>query len=106
MSVEVARPVEEGRPVVGPEIAGTRPGLGGLTFGGVSQLLLAFWAVLVIFPFVWMIVTSLKTDPEILSSPWDLPAALQWDNFSRAWTQARIGRYFLNTLLVLAGSLT
>jgi N-acetylglucosamine transport system permease protein len=34
------------------------------------------------------------------------PVDLQWDNFQRAWTQARIGRFFLNTLLVLAGSLT
>jgi N-acetylglucosamine transport system permease protein len=31
---------------------------------------------------------------------------LQWNNFSRAWTQAHIGRYFFNTLIVLAGSLT
>ena len=53
-----------------------------------------------------MIVTSFKTDPEILSSPWNFPATLQWDNFSRAWTEARIGRFFVNTLIVLAGSLT
>jgi len=35
-----------------------------------------------------------------------LPASLQWDNFERAWTQAHIGRFFVNTLIVLAGSLT
>jgi N-acetylglucosamine transport system permease protein len=69
-------------------------------------VLLAVWALLVIFPFVWMIITALKTDPEILSSPWTLPAVLQWDNFTRAWTEAHIGRFFLNTLIVLAGSLT
>jgi N-acetylglucosamine transport system permease protein len=77
-----------------------------LTFSAVSQLLLAFWTIVVIFPFAWMIVTALKTDPEILSSPWTLPAALQWDNFSRAWTEAHIGRFFVNTAIVLAGSLT
>jgi N-acetylglucosamine transport system permease protein len=106
MGVDAARPFEETRPLGGPEIAGTRSGLGSLTFNALSQILLIFWAILVIFPFAWMIVTSLKTDPEILSSPWTFPAALQWDNFTRAWTEARIGRFFVNTLIVLVGSLT
>jgi N-acetylglucosamine transport system permease protein len=106
MHVDVARTVEEARPMAGEDVAGTRFGLGNLTFSAVSQLLLAFWTIVVIFPFAWMIVTALKTDPEILSSPWTLPAALQWDNFSRAWTQAHIGRFFINTAIVLAGSLT
>ncbi len=106
MNVDIIRPVEEIAPLAGPRIAGERRGAGTLTFSLLSQILLAFWALLVIFPFVWMIITSLKTDPEILSSPWSFPAALQWDNFSRAWTQAHIGRFFINTMIVLAGSLT
>ncbi len=106
MGVDAARPFEETRPLGGPEIAGTRPGFGSLTFSTLSQILLIFWAILVIFPFAWMIVNSLKTDPVILSSPWTFPAALQWDNFTRAWTEARIGRFFVNTLIVLVGSLT
>jgi N-acetylglucosamine transport system permease protein len=72
----------------------------------VTQAMLGIWALLVIFPFVWMIMTSLKTDGEIIASPWELPSALQWDNFARAWTDARIGRFFVNTIIVLAGSLT
>lgn len=99
MSVDAVRPVEEMR-------ARRQPKIGDLSFSLVSQILLGFWALIVIFPFVWMVVTSFKADPEILSSPWELPATLQWDNFNRAWTQARIGRYFLNTLIVLAGSVT
>jgi N-acetylglucosamine transport system permease protein len=106
MHVDVARTVEETRPLTGRDIAGPRFGFGNFTVNAISQILLAFWAIVVIFPFVWMIVTALKTDPEILSSPWTLPTNLQWDNFTRAWTQARIGRFFVNTLVVLAGSLT
>src|SRR5215216_3125872 len=106
MHVDVIQPGEEPRSLTGPQIAGARLGLSNFTVNAVAQLLLAFWAIVVIFPFVWMIVTALKTDPEILSSPWTLPAALQWDNFSRAWTQAHIGRFFVNTAIVLAGSLT
>ena len=106
MQVDVARTVEETRPMGGRDFAGARFGFGNLTVNAVSQILLVFWAIAVIFPFVWMVVTALKSDPEILSSPWTLPAALQWDNFTRAWTQARIGTFFINTMIVLAGSLT
>jgi len=60
----------------------------------------------VIFPFLWMIMTAFKTDPEILFSPWQLPASPQWENFARAWNEARIGRYALNSFIVIAGSLT
>jgi N-acetylglucosamine transport system permease protein len=48
-----------------------------------------------------MVVSAFKSDPEILSSPWTLPAALQFDNFARAWTEARIGRYIWNTVVVI-----
>ena len=67
--------------------------------------LIGLWAVMVIFPFLWMIMTSFKTDPEILFSPWKLPESIQWDNYSRAWNKAHIGRYFLNTLIVISGRL-
>jgi N-acetylglucosamine transport system permease protein len=106
LHVDVARTTEEARPIARLKTAGTRLGFSNLTLNAISRLLLAFWAIVVIFPFVWMFVTALKTDPEILSSPWTLPAALQWDNFSRAWTQAHIGRFVVNTAIVLAGSLT
>ena len=71
-----------------------------------THLLLGLWAVMVIFPFLWMIFSSFKTDAEIIFSPWKLPETLQWDNFSRAWTKAHLGRYFLNSIIVIAGSLT
>jgi len=80
--------------------------IGDWTITGFTQILLIIWTLLVVFPFLWMVMTSLKTDAEIIHSPWDLPATLQWDNFSRAWNEARIGRYFINTLIVLSMSLT
>lgn len=105
MDAPAIRTVEEAPPALVRERPFAGSGVGSATGAGLTQILLAGWAVAVIFPFVWMVVTALKADPEILSSPWRLPAAAQWDNFARAWTQARIGRFFFNTLLVLAGSL-
>jgi N-acetylglucosamine transport system permease protein len=73
-------------------------------FGGFSQVVLIIWAIMVIFPFAWMVMTSFKTDPEIIFSPWSFPDSLQWDNFSRAWEEARIGTYFKNTIIVVSFS--
>jgi N-acetylglucosamine transport system permease protein len=78
---------------------------GDWTFNGVAHTLLLIWAAMVIFPFLWMIVTSFKTDPEILFSPWNFPDTIQWNNFSRAWNEARIGRYFVNSFIVIIPSL-
>lgn len=64
-------------------------------------LFLAFWSVVVIFPMLWVISSSLKTDGELFMSPWQLPAAPIFDNFVRAWGKANIGLYFFNSLLVI-----
>jgi N-acetylglucosamine transport system permease protein len=82
-----------------------RVSAGRIAFTGISQAFLVVWTVLVVFPFVWMVITSFKTDREIFFSPWSLPSVPQVDNFVRAWTQASIGHYFINSLIVVAGSL-
>ena len=104
MSAQAVQPVEGARTPA--QRVALRMGLGDWAFSGVAQVLLGLWALMVIFPFLWMIMTSFKTDSEILFSPWRLPAAMQWDNFVRAWNEARIGRYVFNSLIVIAGSLT
>ena len=100
--------IEPVAPVTDPVDGGTKAkfSIGNFAIGGITQILLVIWTLLVVFPFLWMIMTSLKTDAEIIHSPWDLPAALQWNNFSRAWSEANIGRYFVNTVIVLTMSLS
>jgi len=66
---------------------------------------LVIWGVLTAFPLLWAMMTSLKTNREILSSPWQLPTSPHLDNFARAWSQANIGQYFVNSLIVVGGSL-
>ncbi|HEY3342871.1 MAG TPA: carbohydrate ABC transporter permease [Anaerolineae bacterium] len=64
-------------------------------------IVLLFWAFMVIFPMLWSTISSFKTDQEIFFSPWALPGALQWDNFIRAWTKAKLGLFFGNTVIVI-----
>jgi N-acetylglucosamine transport system permease protein len=71
----------------------------------VMNLFLAVWAVIVVFPMVWLVYTSFKTDQEIFFSPWALPATPVWDNFRRGWFDARIGEFFVNSLIVVLPSL-
>lgn len=70
-----------------------------------SHGVLVIWAVLVALPLLWAVMTSFKDDKSILTSPWSLPDRLHFENWSRAWTQAHMSDYFLNTILVVAGSL-
>ncbi|MFS0696686.1 carbohydrate ABC transporter permease [Streptomyces nitrosporeus] len=70
-----------------------------------SHGMLIIWAVLVVMPLLWAVMSSFKTDDSILSTPWALPDKLHFENWSRAWTQAHMSDYFLNTILVVGGSL-
>jgi len=58
-------------------------------------------ALAMIFPFIWMLSTSLKPEDEVFTWP---PRLLHWppvwSNYSVAWQIAPFGRYFLNTAIV------
>jgi len=100
--IQVAKPPAQPGETVTP--APSRRLTGNGVFGGVSQVLLIIWALMVILPFAWMVMTSFKTDPEIIFRPWSFPASLQLNNFERAWDEAGIGTYFKNTIIVVTFS--
>lgn len=52
-------------------------------------------------PFLWMIITALKTPGEVNSyPPTFLPRSFQWSNFMDAWTSQPFGVYLKNSILV------
>jgi len=71
----------------------------------VSHIVLACWALLVIAPLLWTLLSSFKTSKEIFASPFGLPADWNFDNYVSAWTTQDIGRYFLNTVIVVGFAL-
>ncbi|GHA57496.1 sugar ABC transporter permease [Streptomyces tauricus] len=77
----------------------------GRTLNVFSHGFLILWAIMVVMPLLWAVMTSFKTDKEIFSSPWALPDSLHFDNWSRAWTEANMSDYFLNTIIVVGFSL-
>lgn len=73
--------------------------------GAIIHAVLLLWMVIVVFPFIWLIYTSFKTDKQIFFSPWLLPRTWHLDNYVRAWVGAHIGTFFLNSVAVVAFSL-
>jgi raffinose/stachyose/melibiose transport system permease protein len=63
----------------------------------ISHFILAVAAVFALFPLSLMVISSLKKSTEIVANPLALPSVLQWGNFSRAWTDAQLGRSLLNS---------
>nr|WP_255608782.1 carbohydrate ABC transporter permease [Micromonospora sp. PLK6-60] len=62
---------------------------------------------MVIYPLVWVVMSALKSDSEVIRKPLSLiPDTLRFENFGRAWGEGHLGAFFLNTVLVLAGSVT
>ena len=62
---------------------------------------LILMALIVLFPFYWMIISSLKTLEEYrLSVPTFWPKRVMFGNYAEAFTTANLGRLFLNTAYV------
>ena len=69
--------------------------------GALTYVLLTFWALVVLFPFYWMILTSLKSygayNSEYTPRFFTLSPTLQ--NYADVFTAAPLGRYLVNTLI-------
>jgi ABC-type glycerol-3-phosphate transport system permease component len=61
------------------------------------------WAVVTIFIFAWLLLSSFKTNVEVFGSPWDLPSTpldAARANYTKAWNTSHMSNYFLNSVLV------
>lgn len=67
----------------------------------VVYALLVFWALVVLFPFYWMVLSSFKSYGEYSSEyiPKFYSSAPTFQNYIQAFTAVPLGKYFLNTLL-------
>jgi len=71
---------------------------------GVQVLIYAFlilMAIIIIFPFYWMLISSVKSLEEYKQTiPSLFPKEILWSNYVEAFNQASLGRLFMNTLYV------
>lgn len=68
---------------------------------GLAYATLGLGSVVMILPFLWMISTSIKSDPEVFAYPpvW-IPAEILWENYPIVLELLPFGRYLANTAFV------
>ncbi len=68
---------------------------------GAAYFILAFWAIIVLFPFYWMVLTSVKNyasyNSEYIPKFFTLTPTLE--NYASAFTAVPLARYFINTVI-------
>ncbi|GGK72043.1 carbohydrate ABC transporter permease [Mangrovihabitans endophyticus] len=72
-------------------------------FSSFAHIALAVWGILVIAPLIWVVLASFKSNTEIFThAPFSLPSKISFETYRTAWSQAHVGRYFLNSVFVVA----
>lgn len=70
---------------------------------GIIFILLILFAVIIILPLLWMVITGFKTNQELFLEPWKMPEVWKVENYMKAW-RAGIGVYFKNSVLTTVGA--
>jgi ABC-type glycerol-3-phosphate transport system permease component len=74
-----------------------RPALRGYRLAGFVVLLVL--AAVMLYPFVWMVLTSLRPSNTVFGGPF-IPAHFTASAYGKAWNQIDLGRHFLNSLVI------
>jgi ABC-type glycerol-3-phosphate transport system permease component len=70
---------------------------------GARYLFLGLYALLCLYPFLWMVATSLRTSASVFSSGLSLSVSdPQWKNYRDIWVQANVPRAAMNTVIITA----
>lgn len=72
-----------------------------ITLMSLTHFFLALVSISMVLPFIWMVLSSFKTDGEMLAVPlkW-LPKEWLWQNYVTTFEMAPWGKYFFNTLKI------
>ncbi len=71
----------------------------------ILQLFMWIYALISIYPLLWMIFYSLKNNNEIfVTNPFGLPTSFRVENYAAAWSSFKVPAYFLNSVLVSAAT--
>ncbi len=69
-----------------------------------TYILLTIGGIIMIYPLLWLLGASFKSNDEIYSSIWFIPEKLDFSVYKRAWqtvTDYSMGHYFLNTFKII-----
>lgn len=66
----------------------------------ISYIVLGVLMLVALFPIALLVLNSLKSAAQIVQNPLALPDYIHWDNFARAWKDARFSQTFFNSALL------
>lgn len=69
-----------------------------------KYIVLGLYAITCLYPMVWLILSSFKSNEELFANTWGLPSALEITNYVTAIVQGKIGRYFINSVITSIAS--
>jgi multiple sugar transport system permease protein len=71
-----------------------------------KHVLLIICGVIMLYPVIWMVVSSLRSNDQIFNDPGLLLTDPQWSNYSDGWEALShpFGRYMINSAIVVLGS--
>lgn len=70
------------------------------------RLVIGILLVIEIYPMLWMLLGSFKTQDEFLNEPfWALPQSYSFDNYIQVFTEGEFGKYVLNSVIAVFPSL-
>lgn len=62
--------------------------------------LLILFAVLCLYPLIWLLLSSFKTNSELYTNPWGLPETFSFGNYKQAIIEGNIFQYFVNSVII------
>jgi raffinose/stachyose/melibiose transport system permease protein len=69
-----------------------------------KYIALIFFTILCLYPIIWLFLSSFKTNDELYTNPWGLPAVFRISNYTQAITQGHILKYFGNSVIIAVGA--
>lgn len=63
--------------------------------------ILGLWSLGIFVIFLWVFITSIKSNYEIFGNPWGVPSRFAFENYVTAWKLAKMELYFRNSVLTV-----
>ncbi|MGA0568243.1 carbohydrate ABC transporter permease [Rathayibacter sp. KR2-224] len=85
----------------------TSRGLKASVRGVVKHVIMIALAILMIYPLLWMVVSSLRPNDQIFTNPGIIPNSFEWKNYVAGWNalSSPFGLYLGNSIIIVIGAI-
>lgn len=75
-------------------------------YNGIKYMVLILFAIIVTYPFLWMVSGSFKSLQDLFVNSTNLiPKKFEFGNYAQAWQIGKIGRYYINSVIITFSAL-